>query len=224
MPLGSFFVFYLKVGIDTMEEKQQKVSLRERTLRLCNRYAIVLQFFACFILCFAIEWMARRSPSQAAAFFDNSTKIFVYNTILIFITTLPVFLFRRRTFWRALIFAVWLVLGAANGILLANRVTPLTGPDLHLLIEGVAVFGKYLSKPIEIILIGVLITLAVSFIILFFNDSYIDQVLQTGLKIAIEKSMPQNTVIFLSMKIQMDFQHDTILGKCTGFIRAENIH
>ena len=152
-----------------MEEKQQKGALRERALRLCNRYAVVLQFLACFILCFALECMARRSFSQAAAFFDNSTKIFVYNTILIFITTLPVFLFRRRTFWRALIFAVWLVLGVANGILLANRVTPLTGPDLHLIIEGVAVFGKYLSKPIEIILIAVLITLTAAFIILFFK-------------------------------------------------------
>ncbi len=152
-----------------MEEIQQIDSLRERALRLCNRYAVVLQFITCFILYFAIECMARRSVSQAAAFFDNSTKIFVYNATLVFITTLPAFLFRRRTFWRTLIFAVWLILGAANGILLANRVTPLTGPDLHLIIEGVAVFGKYLSKPIEIILIGILIALAVAFIILFFK-------------------------------------------------------
>ena len=152
-----------------MEEKQQKVSLRERALRLCNRYAVVLQFFACLILNFVIECMARRSPSLAAAFFHDSTKIFVYNAILIFITTLPAFLFRRRTFWRALIFTVWLVLGAANGILLANRVTPLTGPDLNLIFEGVAVFGKYLSKPIEFILIAILITLAIAFIILFFK-------------------------------------------------------
>ncbi len=152
-----------------MEESYQIGSLRERALRLCNRYAVVLQFFACLILYFIIECMARHSPAQAAVFFDHSTKIFVYNTILIFITTLPAFLFRRRTFWRALIFAVWLVLGAANGILLANRVTPLTGPDLNLIIEGVAVFGKYLSKSTEILLIGVLITIAIVFIILFFK-------------------------------------------------------
>jgi len=153
--------------MDTMEEKQQKGSLREGALRLCNRYAVVLQFFACLILNFIIECMARHSPAQAVVFFDHSTKIFVYNTILIFITTLPVFLFRRRAFWRALIFVVWLVLGAANGILLANRVTPLTGPDLNLILEGVAVFGKYLSKPTEILLIGVLIIIAIVFIILF---------------------------------------------------------
>ena len=45
-----------------------------------------------------------------------------------------------------LIAILWLLLGIINGVILLNRVTPFTGPDLHLLTDGMAVLNKYLPS------------------------------------------------------------------------------
>ena len=140
---------------------------KEEILRLCNKYALALHFIASFLLCFLLEWLARHSFRQTIDFLDDRTKVFLYNTILIFITSLPAFLFRRRIFWRTLILVVWLILGIANGILLANRVTPLTGPDLKMISEGVWVFSRYMSKWEGIALIVFLLSLAAMLVFIF---------------------------------------------------------
>jgi len=110
-----------------------------------NRLAPLLHFAAAFAGYFIIEALARHSLEEAGQFLTGHPKVFLYNTLLIFITTLPVFLFRRRTFWRLLIAAFWLLLGVANGIILSNRVTPLTGADLHMISEGLSVINRYVS-------------------------------------------------------------------------------
>ena len=59
--------------------------------------------------------------AEAARFLDDHTKVFLYNTLLIYLSTLIVFLFRNRIFWRILIAVFWMLLGISNGILLANH-------------------------------------------------------------------------------------------------------
>ena len=152
-----------------MAEKQGKKRSGEDIIRLGNKYALLLHFIGCLLLYFAIEWMARHSFVQTVNYLSERTKVFLYNSLLIFMTTLPVFLFRRRVFWRALIFVFWMTLGIGNGILLANRVTPLTGPDLKMMSEGVGVLGKYMSKSVETFLIGVLIAVGIALVIFFFK-------------------------------------------------------
>ena len=72
--------------------------------------------------------------------------VFAYNAALIFTSSLIVYLFRRRCFIRVLLVMFWLLLGIINGVILATRVTPFTGPDLHLLTDGMALLEKYLPK------------------------------------------------------------------------------
>ena len=72
--------------------------------------------------------------------------VFAYNAALIFTTSLIVYLFRRRCFLRVFLCMFWLLLGIINGVILATRVTPFTGPDLHLLTDGMALLEKYLPK------------------------------------------------------------------------------
>ena len=139
----------------------QKAARREKRAKILNRYALPLQFLACLALYFLIEAMARHSFVLAADFVHKRTKVFFYNAYLIFTTTLFVFLFRRRTFWRMFVFLAWALFGAANGILLANRVTPLTGPDLGMMAEANGVIGKYFSRGQRVaVLIGVIILVA----------------------------------------------------------------
>ena len=137
---------------------------RQKAVDFCNRFAVPIHLAACVLLYFCIEWMSRRSFTQAAVFVNDRTKVFLYNALLIFMTTLPAFLFRRRFFFRCLIGVIWLTLGIANGIILSNRVTPLTGPDMTTISEAMSVLTKYVSLPIQILIVAGLI-LAVLFLI-----------------------------------------------------------
>ena len=54
---------------------------------------------------------------------------------------------RRRVFGRPLLAIFWMTLGIINGVLLAQRVTPFTGPDLHLITDAFKIAKRYLPVP-----------------------------------------------------------------------------
>jgi len=111
---------------------------------VCNRISLLLHALCSALGYFLIEMISRRSFSAAWTYMTTKPLVFAYNAALIFTTSLIVYLFRRRCFWRVLISILWLLLGIINGVILSNRVTPFTGPDLHLLTDGMAVLNKYL--------------------------------------------------------------------------------
>ena len=78
---------------------------KQKAVDFCNRFAVPLHLIVCVFLCFCIEWMSRRSFGQAVTFVNDRTKVFLYNALLIFITTLPVFLLRRRFFYSGSLWA-----------------------------------------------------------------------------------------------------------------------
>lgn len=130
----------------------KKINIKkEQLLTVCNRYSLLLHAVACFLGYFVIEAISRHSVLEVAAFLGDRTLVYFYNVFLIFMTTLPVYFFRRRIFARLVIGVFWLFLGIINGVLLANRVTPFTGPDLKLLKEGLGIFNKYLSPTLAIV-------------------------------------------------------------------------
>lgn len=112
--------------------------------KICNRISLLLHALCSAVGYFLIEMISRRSFSAAWTYMTTKPLVFAYNAALIFTTSLIVYLFRRRCFWRVLIAILWLLLGIINGVILSNRVTPFTGPDLKLLTDGMAVLNKYL--------------------------------------------------------------------------------
>ena len=112
--------------------------------KVCNRISLLLHALCSTAGYFLIEAISRHSFSAAWTYMTTKPLIFAYNAALIFTTSLLVYLFRKRCFWRVLIAILWLLLGIINGVILLNRVTPFTGPDLHLLTDGMAVLNKYL--------------------------------------------------------------------------------
>ena len=112
--------------------------------KVCNRISLLLHALCSALGYFLIEMISRRSFSAAWTYMTTKPLVFAYNAALIFTTSLIVYLFRRRCFSRVLISILWLLLGIINGVILSNRVTPFTGPDLHLLTDGMAVLNKYL--------------------------------------------------------------------------------
>ena len=114
--------------------------------KVCNRISLLLHALCSTAGYFLIEAISRHSFSAAWTYMTTKPLIFAYNAALIFTTSLLVYLFRKRCFWRVLIAILWLLLGIINGVILLNRVTPFTGPDLHLLTDGMAVLNKYLPS------------------------------------------------------------------------------
>ena len=96
--------------------------------------------------------------------------VFAYNAAFIFTTMLLVYLFRKRIFWRIFIGGFWLFLGIVNGVLLLNRVTPFTGPDVKNLTDGLSIAKKYLSQT-EMTIGGILLGVAVLILLIILIKS-----------------------------------------------------
>lgn len=143
---------------------------RESKYQFSAPVAIAIQILFSCLVCFVIEVLARHSFMQGIQFVDTHTCAFVYNCALIFVTTLPVFLVRKRMFVRVLVFGMWLVAGICNSVVLANRVTPLTGPDLKNAAEGMGVINKYFSG-FEIILVVALIVAGLLVMVMYLFKS-----------------------------------------------------
>lgn len=139
----------------------------EKVCFICNRFAVLLHMIACLGGYFIIEWICRRSLLDTWNYLFDRSWVFLYNSFLIFVTTLPVFLVRRRVFLRVFIGSAWLLLGTINGVLLTKRVTPFTGPDLKLFAEGLGVVSKYFEVWQETLIIAAVVILLFALGVLF---------------------------------------------------------
>ena len=110
-----------------------------------NKISLILQALGCAVLYFVIEAICRHSFTEAWTYMTTRPLVFAYNAAFIFTTMLIVYLFRKRIFWRIFIGSLWLFLGIVNGVLLLNRVTPFTGPDVKNLTDGLSIAKKYLT-------------------------------------------------------------------------------
>lgn len=112
--------------------------------KIFNKVSLILHVLGSAAGYFLIEAMSRHSFLKAWDYMTGSPLVFAYNTAFIFTTTLLVYLFRRRCFVRVLITIFWMTLGIINGVLLTTRVTPFTGPDLHLITDALKLAKRYL--------------------------------------------------------------------------------
>ena len=138
-------------------------------LKYLNMFSVPLQMLAVCIGYFFIEAMSRHSIWSAWEFLQERPLVFLYNAFLIFTTTLIVYLFRRRVFVRTILFIFWIGLGIINGVLLTIRVTPFTGPDLHMITDAVQIADRYLSPFFFCVVMAVAIIAIIGLIILFFK-------------------------------------------------------
>lgn len=139
---------------------------QESKYEMNNWLALFLQFLFSIFLEFLIEVFSRHSVLKALQFVTGSSQAFLYNALLIFVWSLIVFLFRKRKLARIIVFTTWFILGLSNGIILSNRVTPLTGPDLKNVNEALGVVKKYFNTT-QIILAIIFIVLLLIFIFIY---------------------------------------------------------
>ena len=135
-----------------------------------NKISLILQALGCAVLYFVIEAICRHSFTEAWIYMTTKPLVFAYNAAFIFTTMLLVYLFRKRIFWRIFIGGFWLFLGIVNGVLLLNRVTPFTGPDVKNLTDGLSIAKKYLSQT-EMTIGGILLGVAVLILLIILIKS-----------------------------------------------------
>lgn len=140
---------------------------RKQVIRICNWFSLPLQFLGCCVLYYVIEAFSRHSFTASWEYMVGRPWIFLYNTLLIFTTSLVVYLFKHRILARLIVGTIWFILGCVNGFLLLNRVTPFTGPDLKLITDAVKIMNKYLSPVMVGVVLVILGFLIYGFFILY---------------------------------------------------------
>ena len=123
----------------------------QKPIAIANRFSLVLHVLMSWMIYFVMEAVSRHSVAAAWTFMTESTAAYAYNSFMIFMSFMLVYLVRRRIFMRLLIAFFWLVLGIINGTILSSRVTPFTGQDLHLITDALDVVKNYMS-PVQLIL------------------------------------------------------------------------
>ena len=124
---------------------------------LMNRFSVPLEALWSLVINFLIEVMSRHSVMEAWTYMTDTPVVFLYNTLMIFLTFTFVHLVRRRVFARIIVSILWLFIGLVNGIMLMKRVTPFNAQDLKTFTEGLSLFTNYFSVP-ELILMAVGVT------------------------------------------------------------------
>ncbi len=135
-------------------------------VKILNRYSV---FFHALLSCgviFLIEWMSRHSFAEAVGFVTGRPLVFLYNALIIFISLMFVYLFKRRMEMRMVICTFWLLLGTINGCVLLKRVSPFGFTDLKMINDLFTMESNYFSDT-EAALAILLISAIVVFLIVF---------------------------------------------------------
>ncbi|MGI6257141.1 MAG: sulfatase-like hydrolase/transferase [Anaerovoracaceae bacterium] len=126
---------------------------------ICVVAAILLNLF--------IETLARQSAAGGLLWFLESPVVFLFNTLLIFVTLSFTMLFRHKAFALVMMSGLWVLLGVVNGVILGNRMTPFTTYDIMEIKDGFSLINTYFStKQIVLFILG-MVALILTIIILF---------------------------------------------------------
>lgn len=126
-----------------------------------NRFSLVLHFLLAGIINLTIEAISRHSLGKAWEYMTMTPWPFLFNTYMIFVTFLLVYIVKRRVFFRIIISVFWLIIGCVNGYMLSVRVTPFNAQDLKVIDDALSMIDKYFTGPQGVlIIIGILAVLA----------------------------------------------------------------
>ena len=98
-----------------------------------EKYALILHIPLAMLLVLVNESLSRHSLIEGFGFITNHTGAFLYNSFIIYVILLLVFLSPRRLFMRIVMMAIVILFGIINCIILNNRVTPFGFTDLAMI-------------------------------------------------------------------------------------------
>ena len=155
----------IKSYLSTFKKKYQV--MRGFFSKTYNKHIIYMYVITALLINLFIEIMARKSFLEGIYFLIGNPYVFICNAMIILMTLSVTLLMRRRFFGLSLISVLWIILGIANGVLLANRVTPFTAVDLMMIDSALGVLDKYFS-PIQVVFVIIALILAVLGLVFMF--------------------------------------------------------
>lgn len=157
----------------TREITREKLERREKTIRILNKYSLFFHVLLACGVCFLIEWISRHSFLEACCFVLDRNLVFLYNSLIVFVSLSFVYIFRRRAVLRTLICAFWLFLGTINGCILAKRVSPFSFTDLKMVGDLFTMQSNYFSfTEAALVIAGVAAVVALLIIFWFRGPKY----------------------------------------------------
>ena len=154
-------VFFKKQKRENMFKKfSLSVEKKEKILNFFNKTSLIWHMLLSTVLCLFIESCSRHSVKDAFTFLLDTPLIFLYNSLIIFVTFFIVYLFRKRIALRVTLSVIWCFLGVINGCILAKRVTPFSYTDLKLIGDLFAMNSTYFTVT-ECVLVIILVAIVV---------------------------------------------------------------
>lgn len=161
----------IKEYLRQRKERRQQILEKQRNSRFAkamapvylwmNRFSLLLQFLLAGGINFTIEAISRHSMREAWEYMTVTPWPFLFNTYMIFVTFLLVYIVKRRVFLRIIVSVFWLIIGGGNGYILSVRVTPFNAQDLKVLDDAMSMINKYFTGTQGVlIIIGILAVLA----------------------------------------------------------------
>ena len=110
-----------------------------------NRFSLIFHALYACLINFVIEALSRHSVVAAWQYMVETPLVFLYNTLMIFMTFSIVYVVKRRVFTRILVTVFWLAIGITNCCMLLKRVTPFNAQDLKVAADGLSLLTNYFN-------------------------------------------------------------------------------
>ena len=154
----------------TDEEGRQKHGILDNTFVICLIVAFVINLF--------IETVGRQSTPFTGGFLYliEQPLVFFANMLLIYATLTISALFRRRTFFIALLSLPWILIGVANGVILLQRMTPFNMKDMTAFTDAFTLLNNYFSVTQIVMIAAATVLIIVGFTILFIKCRKVEKI------------------------------------------------
>lgn len=154
----------------TDEEGRQKHGILDNTFVICLIVAFVINLF--------IETVGRQSTPFTGGFLYliEQPLVFFANMLLIYATLTISALFRRRTFFIALLSLPWVLIGVANGVILLQRMTPFNMKDMTAFTDAFTLLNNYFSVTQIVMIAAVTVLIIVGFTVLFIKCRKVEKI------------------------------------------------
>ena len=161
-------VFFKKQKRENMFKKFTLSSEKSaKIVNFFNKTSLLWHMVLSIVLCLFIEACSRHSIKAAFSFLKDTPWIFMYNSLIIFVTFFVIYLFKKRIAMRVTLSVLWCFLGVINGCILAKRVTPFSYTDLKLIGDLFAMNSTYFTVT-ECIIVIILVAIVVALNVLLF--------------------------------------------------------
>lgn len=209
--------------LQELKMRAERSPRRQAVLRILNRYSILFHILLACGVCFVIEWVSRHSFLEACRFVVDRNLVFLYNSMIVFVSLLLVYAVQRRALLRTVISVFWLFLGIINGCILAKRVSPFSFTDLKMVGDLFTMQSNYFTAGEAIlVIIGVSLVLAFLVLLWFKGPKYqgkTHRILGLALTFAVVMTIPSVTDAAVSNNILTNYFENLAQGyKDYGFV------